>query len=146
MSVYNDYEKEIYDATYDFLDNYDYIQEWASDYKEIVAEDNPDYTLEDYVLWDITSDDIYDLEGVATGNDDGAYYPYTSDAEERVSAAIWDRDIIKVLEDGDLFDAFFDYIKQGRADSADIVIRIAIFWELEGEIRKMIADKMKQYL
>ena len=50
MSMYNDYEKEIYDATYDFLDNYDYIQEWASDYKEIVAEENPDYTLEDYVF------------------------------------------------------------------------------------------------
>lgn len=146
MSVYTDYEKEIYDATYDFLDNYDYIQEWVNDYKEIVAEDNPDYTLEDYVLWEITSDDIYELEGVVTGNDDGAYYSCTSDAEERVSAAIWDRDIIKVLEYGDLFDAFFDYIKQGRADSADIVIRIAIFWELEGEIRKMIADKMKQYL
>lgn len=39
MSIYNDYEKEIYDATYDFLDNYDYIQEWVSDYKEIVTED-----------------------------------------------------------------------------------------------------------
>lgn len=146
MSVYTDYEKEIYDATYDFLDNYDYIQEWANDYKEIVAEDNPDYTLEDYVFWDITSDDIYELEGVVTGNNDGACFPYTSDAEERVSAAIWDRDIIRILEYGDLFDAFFDYIKQGRADSADIVIRIAIFWELEEEIRKMIAAKMKQYL
>ena len=146
MSIYNDYEKEIYDATYDFLDNYAYIKEWASDYKEIITEDNPDYTLEDYVSWDITSDDIYDLEGVATGNDDGGYFPYTSDAEERVSAAIWDRDIIKALEDEDLFGPFFDYIKQGRAVTADIVIRIAIFWELEGEIRKMIADKMKQYL
>lgn len=146
MSIYNDYEKEILDATYDFLDNYDYVQEWASDYKEIVAEDNPDYTLEDYVFWDITSDDIYDLEGVATGNNEGAYFPYTSDAKERVSAAIWDTDITRVLEYGDLFDAFFDYIKQGRADDADIVIRIAIFWELEEEIRKMIAAKMKQYL
>lgn len=146
MSIYNDYEKEILDATYDFLDNYDYVQEWASDYKEIVAEDNPDYTLEDYVFWDITSDDIYDLEGVATGNNEGAYFPYASDAKERVSAAIWDTDITRVLEYGDLFDAFFNYIKQGRADSADIVIRIAIFWELEEEIRKMIAAKMKQYL
>lgn len=146
MSVYNDYEKEILDATFDFLDNYDCIQEWVSDYREIVAEENPDYTLEDYVSWDITSDDIYDLEGLATGNDEGAYYPYTSDAEERVSAAIWDRDIIKVLEDEDLFGSFFDYVKQGRAGTADIVIRIAIFWEKEEEIRNMIADKMKQYL
>lgn len=146
MSIYNDYEKEIFDATFDFLDNCDYIQEWVSNYREIVAEENPDYTLEDYVSWDITSDDIYDIEGPVTGNDDGGYFPYTSDAEERVSAAIWDRDIIKALEDEDLFGPFFDYIKQGRADSADIVIRIAIFWELEGEIRKMIADKMKQYL
>lgn len=146
MKAYNDYRKEIFDTTSDFLDDCDYIQEWVDDYKKILAEDNPDYTLEDYIFWDISSDDIYEIEGPVTGNDYGSYYPYTLYAEERVSEAIWDPDIMKVLEYGGILDAFFDYIKQGRADDADVIIRIGIFWEEEQEIRAMIADKMKQCL
>lgn len=113
------------------------------EYEEQVLSDCKDWIDENHEYYSSFESARDDMELAVTGNDNGSYYCNSYKAEQAVGGVIFDSSISDLLQ-------FHLGVEGGipthrGAETADVYVRIAIFYELSNEIESYF-DEVKEAL
>ena len=131
---YNDYRREVYEDTIQYIKDCEYLNNFA--------DPDPDYQWGEREFYDMMDE----ICMVVTGNDNGSYYCNSYKAKESLKDAVFDEDILSVLSAHCLTDSFWNYLKDGDPESADVIVRCAMFYEIYYDVQTWIEDQIDREL
>lgn len=108
---------------------------FLSDYKESVKQDAIEFIDENYSYYNDFGDLFDHLELSVTGNDNGSYYCNSYAAKEALKDIIFDNEFHELLDYSDLRNGFYHYINENDPESADVIARIIILWDMYDDIK-----------
>lgn len=127
---YTGYMCEVYEDTIQYIKDCEYLNNFAE----------PDPNLR----WGKREfDDMMDeAELSVTGNDNGSYYCNSYKAKEALKDAVFDTDILTLLSAHEMEDYFWRYMRDGDYESADVIVRCAMFWEVQSDVQAWIEERI----
>lgn len=123
---HNDYRREVYEDTIQYIKDCEYLNNFT--------EPDPDLRWGEREFYDIMDE----AELSVTGNDNGSYYCNSYKAKEALKDAIFDTDILTLLSAHGMEDYFWRYMREGDYEAADVIVRCAMFWEVESDVQTWI--------
>lgn len=126
---YSDYHEAVYSDTIEYIEDQSYLGNFA--------DPDPNCTWG----WSDFLDMMDEIELCVTGNDNGSYYCNSYKAKQALQDAVFDEDILALLSAHGLEDSFWRYMREGDYESADVIIRCAMFYEIYDDVQEWIIDK-----
>ena len=126
---YSDYHETVYSDTIEYIEDQGYLHNFA--------DPDPNCTWG----WNDFLDMMEEIELCVTGNDNGSYYCNSYKAKQALQDAVFDEDILTLLSAHGLEDSFWRYMREGDYESADVIIRCAMFYEVYDDVQEWIIDK-----
>lgn len=126
---YSDYHEAVYSDTIEYIEDQGYLHNFA--------DPDPNCTWG----WNDFLDMMEEIELCVTGNDNGSYYCNSYKAKQALQDAVFDEDILTLLSAHSLEDSFWRYMREGDYESADVIIRCAMFYEVYDDVQEWIIDK-----
>lgn len=126
---YSDYHEAVYSDTIEYIEDQGYLHNFA--------DPDPNCTWG----WNDFLDMMEEIELCVTGNDNGSYYCNSYKAKQALQDAVFDEDILTLLSAHGLEDSFWRYMREGDYESADVIIRCAMFYEVYDDVQEWIIDK-----
>lgn len=127
---YNDYRREVYEDTIQYINDCEYLNNFT--------DPDPDCRWEEREFYDMMDEAWLPV----TGNDDGSYYCNSYKAKEALKDAIFDTDILTLLSGHEMEDSFWRYMQEGDYEAADVIVRCAMFWEVESDVQAWIEEQI----
>lgn len=131
---YSDYRCEVYEDTIQYIKDCEYLNNFA--------DPDPEYQWGEREFYDIMDE----AELSVTGNDNGSYYCNSYKAKEALKDAVFDTDILSMLSANCMEDTFWRYMRDGDYEAADVIVRCAIFWEVQDDVRAWIEEQIGREL
>ena len=126
---YSDYREAVYSDTIEYIEDQGYLHNFA--------DPDPNCTWG----WNDFLDMMEEIELCVTGNDNGSYYCNSYKAKQALQDAVFDEDILTLLSAHGLEDSFWRYMRESDYESADVIIRCAMFYEVYDDVQEWIIDK-----
>ena len=126
---YSDYHEAVYSDAIEHIEDQGYLHNFA--------DPDPNCTWG----WNDFLDMMEEIELCVTGNDNGSYYCNSYKAKQALQDAVFDEDILTLLSAHGLEDSFWRYVREGDYESADVIIRCAMFYEVYDDVQEWIIDK-----
>ena len=126
---YSDYRSEVYEDTIQYIKDCEYLNNFA--------DPDPDCRWEEREFYDMMDE----AELSVTGNSNGSYYCNSYKAQEALRDVPFDQDILATLSAHGLEDSFWRYMREGDYESADVIIRCAMLYEVYDDVQEWIIDK-----
>ena len=126
------YEQSVREDIQDYFKDNGYLD----DFKD------PDYNWGEQEFWSI----LDDVRMVATGNDDGSYYCNTWKAKKALEGVIFDPDFHELLSNWGSSDTFWRAIQEEQYETADVIVREVVAWNLEGNIQEWLEGEIDREL
>lgn len=127
---YNDYRREVYEDTIQYIKDCEYLNNFT--------DPDPDCHWEEREFYDMMDE----AELSVTGNDNGSYYCNSYKAKEALKDAIFDTDILTLLSAHGMEDYFWRYMREGDYEAADVIVRCAMFWEVQSDVQAWIEEQI----
>ena len=127
---YQEYKDQVYNDTIDYIKDAEYLTNFA--------DPDPDYRWGEREFEDMM-DEIW---LVVTGNNNGSYYCNSYKAKESLKDAVFDEDILSVLSAHCMIESFWRYLQDGDPESADVIVRCAVFYEIYYDVQIWIEDQI----
>lgn len=127
---YNDYRREVYEDTIQYIKDCEYLNNFT--------DPDPDCRWEEREFYDMM-DEVW---LPVTGNDNGSYYCNSYKAKEALKDATFDTDILTLLSGHEMEDSFWRYMQEGDYEAADVIVRCAMFWEVESDVQAWIEEQV----
>lgn len=131
---YNEYKEQIFNDTIEYIKDNEYLANFKNA--------DPNYRWEEREFYEI----MEDAELPVTGNDNGSYYCSSYKAKEALRDAVFDTDILSVLSANCMEDMFWRYMQDGDYESADVIIRCAMFYEISYDVEAWIEEQIGREL
>ena len=129
---YNEYREAVYCDTIEWIKDAGYIE----DFKD------PEYDWGQRQFDEL----MEDCELCVTGNDNGSYYCNSYKAKEALRDVPFDQDILTLLSAHEMEDSFWRYMQEGDYEAADVIVRCAMFWEVECDVQAWIEEQIDRDL
>lgn len=129
---YQEYKDQVYNDTIDYIKDAEYLTNFA--------DPDPNYQWGEREFEDMM-DEIW---LVVTGNDNGSYYCNSYKAKESLKDAVFDEDILSVLSAHCMIESFWRYLQEGSPESADVIVRCAMFYEIYDDVQAWIEDQINR--
>ena len=129
---YNEYREAVYCDTIEWIKDAGYIE----DFKD------PEYDWGQRQFDEL----MEDCELCVTGNDNGSYYCNSYKAKEALRDVPFDQDILTLLSAHEMEDSFWRYMQEGDYEAADVIVRCAMFWEVEYDVQDWIEEQIGREL
>lgn len=127
---YTGYMCEVYEDTIQYIKDCEYLNNFA--------EPDPDLRWDEREFYDMMDE----AELSVTGNDNGSYYCNSYKAKEALEDAVFDQDILTLLSAHEMEDYFWRYMRDGDYESADVIVRCAMFWEVQSDVQAWIEERI----
>lgn len=127
---YQEYKDQVYNDTIEYIKDAEYLTNFA--------DPDPDYRWGEREFEDMM-DEIW---LVVTGNDNGSYYCNSYKAKESLKDAVFDEDILSVLFAHCMIESFWRYLQECSPESADVIVRCAMFYEIYDDVQAWIEDQI----
>lgn len=131
---YQEYRDQVYNDTIDYIKDAEYLTNFA--------DPDPDYQWNEREFYDMMDE----ICMVVTGNDNGSYYCNSYRAKEALKDAVFDEDILSLLSAHCMIESFWNYLKDGDPESADVIVRCAMFYEIYNDVQAWIEDQIDREL
>ena len=126
---YSDYRCEVYEDTIQYIKDCEYLNNFA--------DPDPDYQWSEREFYDMMDE----AELSVTGNSNGSYYCNSYKAQEALRDVPFDQDILATLSAHCMEDSFWRYRREGDYESADVIIRCVMFYEIYDDVQEWIINK-----
>ena len=131
---YQEYRDQIFNDTIDYIKDAEYLINFS--------DPDPNYQWGEREFQEIMDE----AELSVTGNDNGSYYCNSYKAKEALKDAVFDPDILEALDEDYMKDAFWRYLKEEDYESADVIVRCAIFYQIYGDVQAWIEEQIGREL
>lgn len=131
---YREYKDQVYNDTIDYIKDAEYLTNFA--------DPDPNYQWNEREFYDMMDE----IEMAVTGNDNGSYYCNSYRAKEALKDAVFDEDILSVLSAHCMTESFCRYLQDCDPESADVIVRCAMFYEIYNDVQMWIEDQIDREL
>lgn len=131
---YQEYRDQVYNDTIDYIKDAEYLTNFAD------PDPNCQWNEQEFL------DMMEEIDMAVTGNDNGSYYCNSYKAKESLKDAVFDEDILSVLSAHELTEYFWNYLKDDDPESADVIVRCAMFYEIYDDVQVWIEDQIGREL